>query len=82
MNKRKSVLLVFIALTIAAIFHLVDIYNFNSLSPLFLRILRWIFIASLVIYGFYKRTLTTWILVSMVIGVEVGLDFPAFAQKT
>ncbi|MDP4284121.1 MAG: cation:dicarboxylase symporter family transporter [Bacteroidota bacterium] len=80
MNKRKSVLLVFIVLTITVIFHLVDIYNFNSLSPLFLRILRWIFIASLVIYALYKRNLTTWILVSMVIGVEVGLDFPEFAK--
>ena len=80
MNKRKSVVLVFIVLTITVIFHLVDIYNFNSLSPLFLQILRWIFIASLVIYALYKRNLTTWILVSMVIGVEVGLDFPAFAK--
>ncbi len=81
MNKRKSVLLVFFVLTIVAIFHLIDIYNFNSLSPLFLRILRWLFIATLVIYGFYKKSLTTWILVSMVIGVEVGLDFPAFAKE-
>ncbi|MDE3183035.1 MAG: cation:dicarboxylase symporter family transporter [Bacteroidota bacterium] len=80
MNKRKSVVLVFIILTITVIFHLVDIYNFNSFSPLFLRILRWIFIGSLIIYALYKRSLTTWILVSMVIGVEVGLDFPAFAK--
>ncbi|MEO6838639.1 MAG: cation:dicarboxylase symporter family transporter, partial [Ginsengibacter sp.] len=80
MNKRKSILLVFIALTITAIFHLIDIYNFNSLSPVFLRILRWIFIGSLVLFALYKRTLTTWILVSMVIGVEIGLDFPEFAK--
>jgi proton glutamate symport protein len=80
MNKRKSLGLVFIVLTITVIFHLVDIYNFNSLSPLFLRILRWIFIGSLIIYALYKRNLTTWILVSMVIGVEVGLDFSSFAK--
>ena len=81
MNKRKSGILVFIVLTIVAIFHLIDIYNFNSISPLFLKVLRWIFIASIVLYAIYKRSLTTWILASMVIGIEIGLDFPLFAQN-
>ncbi|MEO8413830.1 MAG: cation:dicarboxylase symporter family transporter [Ginsengibacter sp.] len=81
MNKRKSSILVFIVLTVAAIFHFIDIYNFNSISPLFLRIVRWIFIGSLSLYAVYKRSLTTWILASMVIGVEVGVDFPFFAQN-
>lgn len=81
MNKRKSGILVFIVLTIVAIFHLIDIYNFNSISPLFLKVLRWVFIASIVLYAFYKRSLTTWILASMVIGIEIGLDFPLFAQN-
>lgn len=81
MNKRKSGFLVLIVLTIAAIFHFVDVYNFIAISSSFLRILRWIFIASLVVYGIYKRSLTTWILTSMVIGVEIGVDFPVFATN-
>ncbi|MEO8721440.1 MAG: cation:dicarboxylase symporter family transporter [Ginsengibacter sp.] len=81
MNKRKSILLAFITLTITAIFHFIDVYNFNSLSPLFLKTLRWIFIGSLILFALYKRTLTTWILVSMIIGVEIGLDFPEFAKN-
>src|SRR6185437_11049220 len=81
MNKRKSAILVFIFLTIAAIFHLIDIYNFNSISPFFLKILRWIFISSLILFAIYKRSLTTWILTSMVLGIEIGLDFPLFAQN-
>lgn len=80
MNKRKSILLVFITLTVTAIFHLIDIYHFNSISPLFLRVLRWIFIASLILFALYKKSLTTWILTSMVIGVEIGLDFPEVAK--
>lgn len=80
MNKRKSILLVFIVLTITVIFHLVDIYNFNSLSPLFLRILRWLFIATMIVFALYKKSLTTWILVSMLVGVEIGVDFPEFAK--
>lgn len=81
MNKRKSVLLVFITLTISAIFHFVDIYNFFKISPPILAITRWVFIAFLVLYGFYKRTLTTWILISMAIGVELGIDFPKFSNE-
>ncbi|MEO5648953.1 MAG: cation:dicarboxylase symporter family transporter [Ginsengibacter sp.] len=80
MNKRESGLLVFITLTVVAVFHLIDVYNFNSISPLFLRILRWIFIASLIVFALYKKSLTTWILSSMIIGVEIGLDFPEFAK--
>jgi proton glutamate symport protein len=80
MNKKKSIILVFIFLTVTVIFHLIDIYHFNSISPLFLRIVRWTFIASLILFAIYKRSLTTWILVSMVIGVEIGLDFPGFAK--
>ncbi|MEO6288513.1 MAG: cation:dicarboxylase symporter family transporter [Ginsengibacter sp.] len=81
MNKRKSAILVFVVLSIATIIHLIDIYNFNSISPLFLRILRWIFILTLILFSLYKKSLTTWILTSMVIGVEIGLDFPLFAQN-
>ena len=81
MNKKKSAILVFITLTIVAIFHLIDIYKFNSLSPEFLRVLRWIFIGSLILFAFYKKSLTTWILASMLIGVEIGLDFPEFAKN-
>lgn len=81
MDKRKSVVLVFVVLTIVAVLHFVDLYHFYNISPLFLQITRWIFIAFLVLYGFYKRTLTTWILISMVIGVEIGVDFPKLATE-
>lgn len=81
MDKRKSVVLVFITLTIVVIFHFIDIYNFYSVSPLFLKVTRWLFIAFLLLYGFYKRTLTTWILISMVVGVEIGIDFPIVSKE-
>jgi proton glutamate symport protein len=81
MNIRKSFLLLLTTLTIVAIFHFIDIYNFNSISPIFLKIMRWVFITSLVLFAIYKKSLTAWILASMVIGVEVGLDFPLFAQN-
>ena len=43
--------------------------------------LRWLFIISILLYAVFKRSLTTWILVSMVVGIEIGLDFPVFSQN-
>jgi proton glutamate symport protein len=81
MNKRKSGLLSLVLFTVVAILHFLH----NNLIVLFPEALlisvRWIFIASLVLYGLYKRSLTTWILISMAMGIEIGLDFPAFAQN-
>jgi Na+/H+-dicarboxylate symporter len=81
MNRKKALLIVFITLTFTAAFHAWDLYHFKSLSPGLLKILRWIFIASLILFSFYRKSLTTWILTFMVIGIEVGVDFPVFAQN-
>src|SRR5262249_30587139 len=40
---------------------------------------RWLTIAALVVYAWSRRSLTTWILVSMVIGAEIGHDWPGVA---
>ncbi len=40
-------------------------------------VLRWFAIAALVGWGVKRRSLTTWILVAMAIGAEVGHDWPA-----
>ena len=40
---------------------------------------RWALIAGLVVWAWRRRTLTSWILVSMVVGAEVGYDFPETA---
>jgi proton glutamate symport protein len=42
---------------------------------------RWAFIAALLAYGFARHTLTTWIVVAMVVGAEVGHDWPGVAQN-
>lgn len=40
---------------------------------------RWAGIGVLLLYGLQKRSLTSWILISMVVGAEIGYDFPEFA---
>ena len=42
-------------------------------------VLRWVVIAALCAYAWRRRSLTTWILVSIVVGAEVGHDFPEAA---
>ena len=42
---------------------------------------RWAVIAALVFYALRRKSLTTWILVSIVLGAEVGHDFPGVAAN-
>jgi len=81
MNKRKAGLLSLVLFTVVAILHFVHLQGWVTVPDNILFSSRWVFIASLVLFAFYKRSLTTWILVAMAIGVEIGLDFPAFSQN-
>ncbi len=81
MNKRKSGQLALLLFTIVAILYLLHLNNIVTISETVLLAFRWIFILSVLVYAVYKRSLTTWILVSMVVGVEIGLTFPAFSQN-
>ena len=55
-----------------------QIYPFPHEVLVASRWLTWLFV---ILYAFNKKSLTTWILVSMIIGVEIGLNFPAFCSK-
>jgi proton glutamate symport protein len=81
MNKRKSGLLSLLLFTVVAILYIIHLNNIATIPETVLLIIRWIFIASTLLYAIYKRSLTTWILVSMIVGVEIGLTFPAFSQN-
>lgn len=81
MNKRQAGLLSLILFTVVAIFHFLHWENLVTFSGSLLFGLRWLLVASLVLFAIHKKSLTTWILVAMAIGVEIGLDFPAFSQN-
>src|SRR4030095_12399526 len=81
MNKRKAGLIALVLFTIVAVLHVLDGNGWLNLESHLLRTARWVFIASLVLFALYKRSLTTWIMVAMVIGVEIGLDFPKDSQQ-
>jgi proton glutamate symport protein len=46
-------------------------------SPAALVVLRWFAIAALVGYALARRSLTAWIILGMIVGAEIGHDWPA-----
>ena len=43
--------------------------------------LTWLAIAALLVIGWRRKSLTIWILVAMVVGAEIGYDYPQIAQS-
>jgi proton glutamate symport protein len=70
-----------LALLVAAIFALGALLC-SSLFPgasMVAPALRWFALAALVIYGCLRRTLTAWIFIAMLLGAEIGHDWPNVA---
>jgi proton glutamate symport protein len=55
----------------------------QSLGAVYLAVtalaaMRWLVLIGLVTYACFRPSLTTWIFISMLLGAEIGHDFPAF----
>lgn len=81
MNQKKAGLLSFLLFTIVAFLHALDNWGWMPVPEKVLFVSRWIVVLSLVVFAFYKKSLTTWILVAMAIGIEIGIDFKDFSQQ-
>jgi len=81
MNKKKAGFIAFILISMVSLLHVLHLQLNVNISDQFLFFSRWTAIASLLIYAVYKRSLTAWILISMVVGGEIGYDFPAIGIK-
>lgn len=68
-----------IAMAVAALAIL--LHWLPDVPPALLFGARWITIGTLSFYAFRQKSLTVWILVSMMIGVCIGYDFPAFGAN-
>ena len=80
MLKSKMGLITLITITLALLITFLYVYNWVTISPTVMLVIRWVVAAVLIAYGIVKRNLTTWILTSMVLGVFIGLDFPNIAR--
>ena len=81
MNKRIAGLTALVGFTLVAILHFLHLNSWVQFPEIVMQVSRWLFVGALVLFAWYKKSLTTWILVAMAIGVEIGLDFPAFSQN-
>src|SRR5206468_12567558 len=53
----------------------------SASAPQLLLGMRYTTLTLLFAYGLFRRSLTTWIVVAMLVGAEIGHDFPAQAEK-
>ncbi|MEK7255376.1 MAG: cation:dicarboxylase symporter family transporter, partial [Bacteroidota bacterium] len=77
----KIKLTAFAATSIAILVTLVEGMGWVAIPPVVSAVFRWIAILLLSYLCYKRRSLTTWILFSMIIGAEVGYDFPLVAQE-
>ncbi len=81
MTSRKAGLLSLVVFTLVAVIHLIH-FEVSAIFPDGLLVsTRWMVVFSLILYALYKKSLTTWILVAMAAGVEIGLDVPEVSQN-
>ena len=72
-------LITLIFITIAVVITLLNQFEIIAASPGLMMTVRWVVAIFLVSYALMKKNLTTWILVAMMLGVFIGVDFPNIA---
>lgn len=78
MKQKSLFLLLFAVVTVALILGVVDSYVV-TVNSVILSISRWLVWASMIYFAYQRKKLTTWIVVAMVLGCEIGFSFPAVA---
>lgn len=79
MKRNRIGLITFIFITVAVVLGVLKEFQVLSISDQLMMSTRWILAVVLVIYALMKKNLTTWILVCMVLGVFLGIDYPNVA---
>ena len=79
--KRNALLSALVLWFLAAFLFVAAHYGLFHAAPAAGLTLRWLGIAALLAYAWANRSLTTWILVAMVVGAEIGHDAPALATN-
>jgi proton glutamate symport protein len=73
--KKILSILSFALFTSASLLTLIDIQKWMSVDMAVINGFWWAFTFVMVLYAIFKKSLTTWILVAMVIGIQIGLHF-------
>jgi proton glutamate symport protein len=81
MLQQRSTLISLLPLSLAVILHLIPVWGIADIPPSGLFYARWAAVAGLCYFGYTRQSLTTWILISMLIGMAVGVDFPSVGSN-
>jgi proton glutamate symport protein len=81
MNQKNLSIAILATFTLAAILSLLHFYELVNISPVVLKAAWWLFTIAAIGLALVKKSLTTWILVSMVIGIQIGLNFHDVAMN-
>lgn len=79
--KKTSVILIFVSLFIVGLILLSEAYLNVLISPVLVTASYIFVMVAFILYGIAKKNLTTWILISMVIGALIGHLFPDIGQN-
>jgi len=78
---KRFILFLLASIFITSVLTIINHYHILSISNTILLVSRLVAIAAIVGYALYKKSLTTWILISMILGAEFGHDLPQVAVK-
>lgn len=81
MNHQRLLFIALLVLVLAGLFSFAAVEGWLQIPEMVQRVARWLAIIPLIYYGFRRKSLTATILISMVVGMEVGIDFPEFSQN-
>ena len=76
---REYVLFLFAVIFIVSLLTIVDHSGLMEIGKSVLTVSRWIAIIAIMGFAWYRKSLTTWILISMIVGAEFGYDLPQVA---
>ena len=74
-DQREQVFLVIAAVAAAA----TGLVWFTSGSPTLVLVMRWLVLLTVLVYASFRRSLTAWIFVFMLLGAEIGHALPGVA---
>lgn len=81
LSGRSLFLLIWGAFTLGILLTVLHEEQWVAIPHVVPAVARWLFLGLVCVWAYRRNSLTTWILISMLIGAEVGYDFPMFAQN-
>lgn len=79
MLKNKFLLVAILLVSVVAVIHVFNRQNITHIPQNGMMFLHFAMFIGLIAFAIRHRSLTSWIFISMIIGVTVGRDFPEFA---